>query len=110
MPFPRVPDYHKSGKPLIPNCYGIFYVLISVCYWFILSFLGIMEEKAIALATSVLFGSTMGLFDDITDLQWRYKAILPIFASLPYIVLKPSDRTTIATLSSGPSTSADSSS
>lgn len=80
---------------MVPNCYGIFYVFISVCYWFILSFLGIMEGEAIALATSVLFGSTMGLFDDMVDLRWRYKAILPIFAALPYMVLKPSDRTTI---------------
>ncbi len=98
MPFPRVKDYHKSGEPLVPNCYGIFYVLISVCYWFILSFFGVMEKEALALATSVLFGSTMGLFDDIVDLRWRYKAILPIFASLPFMVLKPSDRTAIALL------------
>jgi UDP-N-acetylglucosamine--dolichyl-phosphate N-acetylglucosaminephosphotransferase len=98
MPFPRVKDLHKPGKPLIPNCYGIFYVLISVCYWFILSLLGVMEQEALALATSVLFGSTMGLFDDIVDLRWRYKAILPVFPSLPYMVLKPSDRTTITLL------------
>ncbi|MFQ6075957.1 MAG: hypothetical protein ACE5Z5_07470 [Candidatus Bathyarchaeia archaeon] len=98
MPFPRVPDHHKPEKPLVPNCYGIFYALISVCYWFVLSFLGFMGEKALALATSVLFGSTMGLFDDMVDLRWRYKAVLPVFASLPFMVLKPSDRTTIATL------------
>lgn len=108
MPFPRVPDHHKPGKPLVPSGYGIFYALISVCYWFVLSllsslpplssFLGVMEEMALALATSVLFGSTMGLFDDMVDLPWRYKAILPVFASLPFMVLRPSDRTTIATL------------
>jgi len=50
------------------------------------------------MATSVLFGSTMGLFDDLVDLPWRYKAILPIFAALPYMVLRPSDRTTIYSL------------
>ena len=98
MPFPKVQDQHKPGKPLVPNGYGIFFALGSVCYWFILSFIGIFEDKALALATSVLFGSTMGLFDDMTDLRWRYKAILPVFASLPYMVLQPSDRTTIATL------------
>lgn len=98
MPFPKAIDYHKPSKPLIPNCYGIFYALISVCYWFILSFVGIMEREALALATSVLFGSTMGLFDDMVDLPWRYKAILPVFAALPYMVLKTSDRTTIALL------------
>ena len=98
MPFPKVKDFHKPGMPLVPNCYGIFYVLISVCYWFILAFLGVMETEAIALTSSVLFGSTMGLFDDLVDLRWRYKAILPVFAALPYMVLKPSDRTAISLL------------
>lgn len=101
MPFPKVQDQHKPGKPLVPNCYGIFYVIPSVCYWFILVFLGIDEQRSLALATSVLFGSTMGLFDDLVDLPWRYKAILPIFASLPYMVLRPSDRTTIYSLLTG---------
>jgi UDP-N-acetylglucosamine--dolichyl-phosphate N-acetylglucosaminephosphotransferase len=96
--FPKVKDFHKPGKPLVPNCYGIFYVLISVCYWFILAFLGVMETEAIALTSSVLFGSTMGLFDDVVDLRWRYKAILPVFAALPYMVLQPSDRTAISLL------------
>ncbi|MEM2885812.1 MAG: hypothetical protein QXF24_06970 [Thermoproteota archaeon] len=88
-------DQHKPGNPLVPNCYGIFYALPSVCYWFLLAFLGIEEQRSLALTTSVLFGSTMGLFDDLVDLPWRYKAILPVFASLPYMVLKPGDRTTI---------------
>ncbi|MGQ9513991.1 MAG: hypothetical protein ACUVTL_02925 [Thermoproteota archaeon] len=95
LPFPKAVDQHKPGKPLVPNCYGIFYAIPSVCYWFLLVFLGIEEQRSLALTTSVLFGSTMGLFDDLVDLPWRYKAILPIFASLPYMVLKPSDRTTI---------------
>jgi UDP-N-acetylmuramyl pentapeptide phosphotransferase/UDP-N-acetylglucosamine-1-phosphate transferase len=95
MPFPKVTDYHKPGKPLVPSSYGILFVLISVCYWYVLSFIGIKEAEALALATSVLFGSTMGLFDDMANLRWRYKAILPIFTALPYMVLKPSDRTAI---------------
>lgn len=98
MPFPKVKDYHKLGQPLVPSSYGIFYVFISVCYWFFLVFIGIMESEALALATSVLFGGIMGLFDDMVDLKWRYKALLPVFAALPYMVLKPSDRTTIAFL------------
>jgi UDP-N-acetylmuramyl pentapeptide phosphotransferase/UDP-N-acetylglucosamine-1-phosphate transferase len=98
MPFPKAKDYHKPGTPLVPNCYGIFYALISVCYWYILSFFGIMEKEVLALTTSVLFGSTMGLFDDLTNLAWRYKAVLPVFTSLPYMVLKPSDRTAISLL------------
>jgi len=98
MPFPKVKDYHKLGQPLVPNAYGIFYALISVCYWFILSFLDIGSKECVALAASVLFGSNMGLLDDMIDLRWRYKALLPVFAALPYMVLKPSDRTAIMLL------------
>ena len=98
MPFPKAIDYHKRGKPLVPNCYGVFYALISVCYWFVLSFVGVLAEDALALATSVLFGSTMGLIDDMMNLRWRYKAFLPIFTALPFMVLQPSDRTTIELL------------
>ncbi len=98
MPFPKAIDYHKRGKPLVPNCYGVFYALISVCYWYVLSFVGVLAEDALALATSVLFGSTMGLIDDMMNLRWRYKAFLPIFTALPYMVLQPSDRTTIELL------------
>lgn len=43
----------------------------------------------------------MGLFDDEADLRWRYKAILPVFAALPYMVLRPSDRTAIWTFLAG---------
>jgi UDP-N-acetylglucosamine--dolichyl-phosphate N-acetylglucosaminephosphotransferase len=101
MPFPRVKDYHKPGQPLVPNAYGVFYTVISVCYWFILSFLDIGAKESVALATSVLFGSNMGLLDDMIDLRWRYKAVLPVFAALPYIVLTPSDRTAIMLLPFG---------
>jgi UDP-N-acetylglucosamine--dolichyl-phosphate N-acetylglucosaminephosphotransferase len=95
MPFPKAVDHHKRGKPLVPNCYGIFYALTSVCYWYVLSFFGLTEGAALALATSVLFGSTMGLIDDMVNLRWRYKAVLPIFASLPYLALRPMGRTAI---------------
>jgi len=95
MSFPKVKDYHKPGQPLVPSSYGIFYALASVCYWFMLSFLDISAKESLALAASVLFGSNMGLLDDMIDLRWRYKVILPVFASLPYIALKPSDRTAI---------------
>jgi len=101
VPFPRVVNHHKPDRRSVPNGYGIFYVLFSVCYWFVLVFLGIRDTEALSLATSVLFGSTMGLFDDMANLRWRYKAVLPVFAALPYMVLRPSGRTTITTFLAG---------
>jgi UDP-N-acetylglucosamine--dolichyl-phosphate N-acetylglucosaminephosphotransferase len=89
-------DEHKPGKPLVPDGYGIYYALACVCFWFILVFFEVRERSALSMATSVLFGSTMGLFDDVADLRWRYKALLPVFAALPYVALGPTERTTIS--------------
>ncbi len=101
MKFPKAIDYHKPGHPKVPNAMGIFYSISSVINWFVLIFFGIEGQRPLALATSVLFGSNMGLFDDMVDLKWRYKAILPVFAALPFMVLRPSDRTTINLLFGG---------
>ena len=101
MKFPKAIDYHKPGHPKVPNAMWIFYSISSVINWFVLIFFGIEGQRPLALATSVLFGSNMGLFDDMVDLKWRYKAILPVFATLPFMVLRPSDRTTINFLFGG---------
>ena len=89
-------DEHKRDKPLVPDGYGIYYALTCVCFWFLLVFFDIHARSALSMATSVLFGSTMGLFDDIANLRWRYKAVLPVFAALPYVVLTPTERTTVS--------------
>lgn len=92
--FPKVPDRHKPGNPLVPTGFGVFYVLISVTYLFLLhSFYGMdsyssQNTPALNLAVCVLFGGFMGLLDDWIDLRWRYKAFLPIFAALPLSVLR----------------------
>jgi UDP-N-acetylglucosamine--dolichyl-phosphate N-acetylglucosaminephosphotransferase len=98
LPLPKAVDEHKPGKPLVPDGYGIYYALACVCFWFILVFFDFRGRAALSMATSVLFGSTMGLFDDLADLRWRYKAVLPVFAALPYVVLGPTERTTVAIL------------
>ncbi len=86
MPFPKAIDYHKPNKPEIPNGLGIIYVLTSTIYLFFLHFLDF--KGALPLASCVLFGGFMGLVDDWLNLRWRYKAFLPIFASIPLIALR----------------------
>ena len=95
--FPHVPDEHKTGKPLVPNGLGVVYVLFTTIYLFSsLYFLG--EGKTIngvtslvsaplTLAVCILFGGFMGLLDDWMDLKWRYKAFMPLIASLPLMYL-----------------------
>jgi len=92
--FPKVQDRHKPGSPLVPNGLGVFYVLISTIYLFLLHYFQSVNSTvdqsflALDLAVCILFGGFMGLLDDWMDLRWRYKAFLPIFAALPLGVLR----------------------
>lgn len=84
--FPKTIDQHKPSKPKIPNGLGVIYVLASSIYLFLLYYYARDYTSALPLAGCILFGGFMGLLDDWMDLRWRYKAFLPIFASLPLAV------------------------
>jgi len=88
--FPKVPDQHKVGRPLIPNGLGVFYVLFTTVYLFLVYFLqestNLQPVSApFTLAACILFGGFMGMMDDWIDLKWRYKAFMPLIAALPLI-------------------------
>ena len=92
--FPKVPDQHKPGKPLVPNGLGVAYVLFTTVYLFVLYFSGLIKNPSnvsapisapLILAACILFGGFMGLLDDWMDLKWRYKAFMPLIAALPLI-------------------------
>ncbi|MCW4054990.1 MAG: hypothetical protein NWE84_08765 [Candidatus Bathyarchaeota archaeon] len=90
--FPKVPDQHKTGKPLIPNGIGVLYVLFTTVYLFLVYFSGIAPASngvsaPLTLAVCILFGGFMGLLDDWMDLKWRYKAFMPLIAALPLVYL-----------------------
>jgi len=90
--FPKVPDQHKIGKPLISNGLGVAYVLFTTVYLFLFYFFGVGNAKndisaPLTLAVCILFGGFMGLLDDWMDLKWRYKAFMPLIAALPLIYL-----------------------
>jgi UDP-N-acetylglucosamine--dolichyl-phosphate N-acetylglucosaminephosphotransferase len=94
--FPKVPDYHKPNKPLVPNGLGVIYVLASAAYLFFLHYFKIVQvndsgnnvSPALTLAVCILFGGFMGLFDDWMNLRWRNKAFLPLLAALPLAALR----------------------
>ena len=101
--FPKVPDQHKIGNPLVPNGIGVIYVLFTTIYLFLLYFSGIATASngvsaPLTLAVCILFGGFMGLLDDWMDLKWRYKAFMPLIAALPLIYLARVDglRTTMS--------------
>jgi UDP-N-acetylglucosamine--dolichyl-phosphate N-acetylglucosaminephosphotransferase len=108
--FPKVPDQHKIGQPLIPNGLGVLFVLTTTVYLFSIYFsnkvfsLGLDTSvngvsAALTLAVCILFGGFMGLLDDFMDLKWRYKAFMPLIAALPlmyYALENPALRTSIS--------------
>ncbi len=88
MAWPKVPDQHKVGKPLVPWGLGVLYVLFATVYLFFMYFLKVDSatngvSASLTLAVCVLFGGFMGLLDDWMDLKWRYKAFMPLIAALP---------------------------
>jgi UDP-N-acetylglucosamine--dolichyl-phosphate N-acetylglucosaminephosphotransferase len=90
--FPKVPDHHKPNKPMVSNGLGVFYVLVSTVYLFLIYFFNVVETSngvspPLTLAVCILFGGFMGLLDDWIDLKWRYKAFLPLIAAIPLISL-----------------------
>lgn len=101
--FPKVPDQHKTGKPLVPNGLGVIYVLFTTVYLFLVYFSGLLRtangvSAPLTLAVCVLFGGFMGLLDDWMDLKWRYKAFMPLIAALPlvYLAIEHELRTSMA--------------
>lgn len=88
MRFPSAVDEHKPGKPRVPTSFGIFYVFVSILYLFTLTSLRIMSFEALALASCILLGGFLGLVDDLMDLPWRVKAVIPLIGSLPLIALR----------------------
>ena len=101
--FPRAPDQHKPNRPLVPNGLGVFYVMVSAVYIFLLYFFGVQNmangiSAPLTLAACILFGGFMGLLDDWIDLKWRYKAFLPLVAAIPLVTFasKVGARTSIA--------------
>ena len=87
--WPKVPDQHKPGKPLVPWGLGVAYVLFATVYLFLMYFLNIDSSPngnvsaSLTLAVCILFGGFMGMLDDWIDLKWRYKAFMPLIAALP---------------------------
>eukprot|EP01055_Gregarina_sp_Pseudo9_P005132 Gregarina_sp_Pseudo_9__5131@NODE_540_length_2608_cov_12_461269_g510_i0_p1_GENE_NODE_540_length_2608_cov_12_461269_g510_i0NODE_540_length_2608_cov_12_461269_g510_i0_p1_ORF_typecomplete_len412_score70_79Glycos_transf_4/PF00953_21/0_41Glycos_transf_4/PF00953_21/1e42Mtp/PF03821_16/6_7e02Mtp/PF03821_16/7_4e02Mtp/PF03821_16/0_074_NODE_540_length_2608_cov_12_461269_g510_i0371272 len=81
----------KASLPQIPEALGVvpgFLYLIGgvICY------LGISHNESSALQyisglLCVTFITFLGFVDDVLDLRWRYKVVLPLFASIPLIII-----------------------
>lgn len=105
--WPKVPDQHKPGNPLVPWGLGVVYVLFSTVYLFLMYFLKLDStaggvSASLTLAVCVLFGGFMGMLDDWIDLKWRYKAFMPLIAALPLMSFAFANQDTVRTSISFP--------
>ena len=100
--WPRVPDQHKPGNPLVPWGLGVTYVLFATVYLFLMYFFKIDSSPngvsaSLTLAVCILFGGFMGMLDDWVDLKWRYKAFMPLVAALPLMYYAIVNSSTVRT-------------
>eukprot|EP00181_Compsopogon_caeruleus_P002900 CAMPEP_0184688642 /NCGR_PEP_ID=MMETSP0312-20130426/30212_1 /TAXON_ID=31354 /ORGANISM="Compsopogon coeruleus, Strain SAG 36.94" /LENGTH=381 /DNA_ID=CAMNT_0027145899 /DNA_START=1362 /DNA_END=2507 /DNA_ORIENTATION=- len=82
-------DLNKRGTPTgevkIPEALGIVPGTIYIMVLCLLH-LGNNDGLYTAALASVTFMILLGFADDVLDLKWRYKMVLPFFASLPLVV------------------------
>eukprot|EP01053_Blabericola_migrator_P004428 Blabericola_migrator_1__4427@NODE_2371_length_2860_cov_130_620122_g1485_i0_p1_GENE_NODE_2371_length_2860_cov_130_620122_g1485_i0NODE_2371_length_2860_cov_130_620122_g1485_i0_p1_ORF_typecomplete_len410_score44_17Glycos_transf_4/PF00953_21/4_5e03Glycos_transf_4/PF00953_21/4_9e42DUF2567/PF10821_8/0_29DUF2177/PF09945_9/0_17DUF2177/PF09945_9/7_4e02Mtp/PF03821_16/9e03Mtp/PF03821_16/5_7e02Mtp/PF03821_16/0_07_NODE_2371_length_2860_cov_130_620122_g1485_i011842413 len=81
----------REKLPQVPEALGIvpgfLYVIGGV-----ISYLSIQQDESTQLAyisglLCVTFITFLGFVDDVLDLRWRYKVIMPLFAAIPLIVI-----------------------
>jgi UDP-N-acetylglucosamine--dolichyl-phosphate N-acetylglucosaminephosphotransferase len=103
--WPKVPDQHKPGNPLVPWGIGVVYVLFATIYLFLIYFSNLSPPSIfttavsapLTLAVCILFGGFMGMLDDWIDLKWRYKAFMPLIAALPLMYFVLANQATMRT-------------
>jgi UDP-N-acetylglucosamine--dolichyl-phosphate N-acetylglucosaminephosphotransferase len=105
--WPKVPDQHKPGNPLVPWGLGVTYVLFATVYLFLMYFFKVDTSPngvsaSLTLAVCILFGGFMGMLDDWIDLKWRYKAFMPLIAALPLMYYAIANSETVRTAISLP--------
>eukprot|EP00741_Cyanophora_paradoxa_P019465 tig00021127_g18790.t1 len=74
----------------IPESLGLVCATVYIVATIVLQLFMVIPESALdeynAGLTSVLLMTLLGFADDVLDLPWRYKIILPAFATLPLLV------------------------
>ncbi len=92
-------DLHKPDRRTVVDMGGVA-ILVGYAGGLILLTIFNLELLSVALAalTAILLVSMMGMIDDIVDLGQRTKALLPLAASLPLILVLRQDRTILLPL------------
>ena len=82
----------EAGNIKIPESAGlvsssIYLVFNMISIGFIAHYLPSLSKLHLASLFSITFTTLLGFVDDVLDLRWRYKMVLPPLASLPLLVI-----------------------
>jgi len=87
-------DMHKKGRPEIPGMggiavsFGIFFGLLLAIAFFTFGGLQLNIVMLMAGTMTLLLITIIGILDDILDLPQGVKAVLPLFAAIPLMVVR----------------------
>lgn len=98
----KVEDYQKLDDPnrkIVPESCGLVpavaFLIIMIFYIFLFHLItpgdldltkSIKQQKMSSILVSIGFMILLGFVDDILDLRWRYKLVLPAIASIPIVI------------------------
>jgi len=92
-------DVHKPDQPLIPELGGLalvagFVAALVAIVGFKVFFEGFPEVQLVdllAVLVTVLLIALLGLVDDVITVKQLFKAVMPVFAALPLMAIKPGE-------------------
>jgi len=92
-------DIHKPNQPSVPELGGLalvagFVAALVVIVGFKVFFGGLPEVQLIdllAVLVTVLLIALLGLVDDVITVKQLFKAVMPVFAALPLVAIKPGE-------------------
>ncbi|CAI7720089.1 UDP-N-acetylglucosamine--dolichyl-phosphate N-acetylglucosaminephosphotransferase, putative [Plasmodium vivax] len=83
-------DLNKTSKDKVAEPIGLFPSILYFIFTLFYQLLYYDDHKILleynAGLLSIIFMTFLGFIDDILELKWRYKVILPFFASLPLLL------------------------
>lgn len=89
----KTEDYlNDPNKKIVPESLGlvpsVLFLVSIIFYIFLFKSIDISSiGKLASILVSIAFMILLGFVDDILDLRWRYKLILPAIASIPIVIV-----------------------
>ncbi len=90
----KLVDYQDLSDPnrkIVPESLGlvpsVIFLALMIFYLFLFKAQKVESQQLASILVSIAFMILLGFVDDILDLRWRYKLILPAIASIPIVIV-----------------------